>query len=69
MRNRMSKYDLVKKCHVAFLHFFFVTAELNDRTLLVSHLPRALQLKALIKAFKTSINARFPTKKFRGNRK
>ncbi|KAL5961779.1 nucleolin [Taenia solium] len=44
-------------------------AELNDRTLVVSHLPRALQLKALIRAFKTSVNARFPTKKFRGNRK
>ncbi|KAL5105394.1 nucleolin [Taenia crassiceps] len=43
--------------------------ELNDRTLLVSHLPRALQLKALIRAFKTSANARFPTKKLRGNRK
>ncbi|CDI96999.1 nucleolin [Echinococcus multilocularis] len=43
--------------------------ELNDRTLLVSHLPWSLQLKVLIRAFKTPINGRFPKKKFKGNRK
>ncbi|VDM25847.1 unnamed protein product [Hydatigera taeniaeformis] len=32
-------------------------------------MPWALQLNALIKAFRTPVNARFPMKKFKGNRK
>uniref|UniRef100_A0A5K3FP81 RRM domain-containing protein n=2 Tax=Mesocestoides corti TaxID=53468 RepID=A0A5K3FP81_MESCO len=43
--------------------------ELNSRTLLLGHLPRNTTLKKLITVFKDSINARFPRKKFKGNRK
>ncbi|VDD83449.1 unnamed protein product [Mesocestoides corti] len=52
-----------------YLIYSCIPDELNSRTLLLGHLPRNTTLKKLITVFKDSINARFPRKKFKGNRK
>lgn len=49
--------------------FLIVLAELNNRTIQVSHLPCRTKLKELIKYFKTAVNARLPAKEIIGNRR
>ncbi|KAM7543055.1 hypothetical protein Aperf_G00000001353 [Anoplocephala perfoliata] len=44
-------------------------AELNNRTIQVSHLPSRIKLKDLTKYFKTAVNARFPSKSITGKRR